>query len=289
MRTRLLSLAVLLFVAACGGDDAATTTTTVASTGAVTTFPDDAFGFVASSDLAVGHERLLVAVSDPNGARLSQPGIPVTISVWLQGREFQRQSVPAGFIWAIPDVSGLYKANFDFDVPGIWVVSVQPESGPALADFPIQVQEFPRTVAVGDPAPQSDSFTIDDAPLAEISSATDPDPSLYQMSIAEAVTSGRPSVIVFATPKFCQTAICGPTLDRVLELKPSFPGVNFLHVEVFTNLDDPENIETVPAVDEWGIPTEPWVFVVDAAGIVVARFEGVVDATEIAAALGAQE
>jgi hypothetical protein len=174
----------------------------------------------------------------------------------------------------------------EFDVPGIWLVSVQPEGGAALAEFPIQVQEFPRTVAVGEPAPPSDSVTIHDAPLEEITSATNPDPSLYEMSIAEAVTSGRPSVIAFATPKFCQTAICGPTLDRIGEIKPSFPDVNFLHVEVFTNLDDPQNIATVPAVVEWGLPTEPWVFVVDAGGTVVARFEGVVDASEIAEALG---
>lgn len=274
-------LASLLVLAACG-DGGAATTTSAASTGA---FPPDAFGFAASSDLAVGTDRLLVAVSDPNGARLPKPDIPVTIDVWLQGREFQRQSVEAGFIWAIPDVSGLYRATFDFDVPGIWVVSVRPQTGPALADFAIQVQEFPLTIAIGEAAPQSDSVTIHDAPLEEITSADDPDPSMYQMSIAEAVTSGRPSVIVFATPKFCQTAICGPTLDHILAIKPDFPEVNFLHVEVFTNLDDPQNIETVPAVIEWGIPTEPWVFVVDAAGIVVARFEGVVDAAEIAAAL----
>lgn len=277
-------LVLLLLVAACGDDDGATTTTAAGAT-----FPDDAFGFAASSDLAVGHERLLVAVSDPNGARLSRPEIPVTITVWLQGRESQRQSVPAGFIWAIEAVSGLYKAEIDFDAPGIWVVSVQPDGGPALADFPIQVQEVPRTVAVGEPAPPSDTPTIDDAPLAQISSHAHPDPSLYQLSIAEAVTSGRPSVIVFATPKFCQTAICGPTVDRILEITGSFPEVNFLHVEVFTNLDDPDNLQLVPAVEEWGLPTEPWVFVVDAAGIVVARFEGVVDSAEIAAALGVQE
>jgi hypothetical protein len=284
MRRLLALLLVLgLFAAACG-DDA--TTTTAPTTAASTVFPAEAFAFVASSDLAIGRERLLVAVSDPNGARLPRPEIPVTITVWLQGREFQTQTLPAEFIWAIPDVSGLYKVWADFDVPGIWVVSVQPAEGAALAGFPIQVQEFPRTVAVGEPAPPSDSVTSADAPLAEITTATDPDPSLYEMSIADAVTSGRASVIVFATPKFCQTAICGPTLDHILEIKPSFPDVNFLHVEVFTNLDDPANIATVPAVEEWGIPTEPWVFVVDADGIVVARFEGVVDAAEIAEALG---
>ncbi|HLE39133.1 MAG TPA: hypothetical protein VJA44_05720 [Acidimicrobiia bacterium] len=280
----ILALVVAATVVACGDDDAVTTTTAPVDPGS---FPADAFAFVASSDLAIGRERLLVAVSNPNGTRLSSPEIAVTITVWLEGRDLQRQVLPADFIWAIPDVSGLYKVSPEFDVPGIWVVSVQPDGGTALAEFPIQVQEFPRTVAVGEPAPRSDSVTVADAPLEEITSATDPDPSLYQMSIADAVTSGRPSVIVFATPKFCQTAICGPTLDRILEIKPSYPDVNFLHVEVFTNLDDPENLTTVPAVDEWGLPTEPWVFVVDAGGIVVARFEGVVGPAEIAAALGA--
>ncbi len=280
MRIRVPVLLALIGLSACG--DGAPTTTTVAAG----VFPSDAFGIAASSDLAVGTERLLVAVSDIAGTRLPRPEIPVAITVWLEGRESQPQTVTAGFIWAIPDVSGLYRALFDFDVPGIWVVSIRPEGGPPLPDFFIQVQESPRTVAVGEAAPPSDNATIADAPLDQISSATDPDPSLYQLSIADAVTSGRPSVIVFATPKFCQTAICGPTLDHILEIKPSFPEVNFLHVEVFTNLDDPENIETVPAVIEWGLPTEPWVFVVDAAGIVVARFEGVVDAAEIAAALG---
>lgn len=287
LRRLVFPVVALAVVVACGGGGTPVTTTIPATTTVADAgFGAEAFAFAASSDLAVGTERLLVAVSNPQGARLPRPDIPVTISVWLQGREFQTQTVEAAFIWAIPDVSGLYRATFDFDASGIWVVSVQPGGGAPLDPFPIQVQELPRTVAVGEAAPPSDSVTSADAPLVEITSDPDPDPSLYELSIADAVTSGRPSVIVFATPRFCQTAICGPTLDTILALKPDFPDVNFLHVEVFTNLDDPANIKTVPAVIEWGIPTEPWVFVVDAAGIVVGRFEGVVDAAEIAAALG---
>ena len=279
MRRVVPTLVALLLLAACGDSGSGTTTTSGGP------FPADAFAYGASSDLAVGTDRLLVAVSDPAGTRLPRPDIPVTISVALEGHESEQQTVEAGFIWAIPDVSGLYRATFEFDVPGTWVVSVQPASGPALPDFSITVQASPMTIAVGEPAPQSQTFTIHDHAIDEITSDDNPDPSLYQMTIAEAVTSGRPSVITFATPRFCQTAICGPTLERVLEIKADFPEVNFIHVEVFTNLDDPENIEIVPAVTEWGLPTEPWVFVVDAAGIVVARFEGVVDSAEIAAAL----
>jgi hypothetical protein len=248
-------------------------------------FPGDAFAFAASSDLAVGVERLLVAVSDPVGTRLPSPSIAVDVTVWPEGREGETQTQEAGFIWAIPDVSGLYRAEFDFDTAGIWMVSVEPHSGPALDVFPVAINQSPLTVAVGDPAPRSNTLTSSDAPLEEISTATDPDPSFYLLSVADAVTSGAPTVIAFATPKFCQTAICGPTLERLQEIAPDFPEVNFIHVEVFTNLDDPENLEVVPAVVEWGLPTEPWVFVVDSDGIVTARFEGVVSAEEIAAAL----
>src|SRR3970282_354931 len=40
----------------------------------------------------------------------------------------------------------------------------------------------------------------------------------------------------------------------------------------------------VPAVEEWGIPSEPYVFVVDADGDVAAKFEGPADTTALAAA-----
>ena len=86
-------------------------------------------------------------------------------------------------------------------------------------------------------------------------------------------------------PRFCETAVCGPTLDEVKAIADDHPDVNWLHVEVFTNLDDPGNLEVVPAVTDWGLPSEPWVFVVGADGMVTGRFEGVVDPVEIEAAL----
>ena len=41
----------------------------------------------------------------------------------------------------------------------------------------------------------------------------------------------------------------------------------------------------VPAVIEWGLPSEPWVYVVDADGNATARFEGAVSPEELADAL----
>jgi hypothetical protein len=248
-------------------------------------FPADAFALAASTDLGVGSERLLVAVAGETGARLASPDIPVTVAVRPDGGP-AGSPVPASFMWAVPDHSGLYRATVDFAHEGTWWVSVTPEGGPPLAEFPVTVHAVPRTPAVGTPAPRSDTATAADAALETISTDDDPDPRFYELSVADAVTSGRPSVIVFATPRFCTTAVCGPTLDDIKAIVPDHPQVNFVHVEVFTNLDDPDNLALVPAVTEWGLPTEPWVFVVDADGIVTGRFEGVVAADEIAALLG---
>ena len=37
----------------------------------------------------------------------------------------------------------------------------------------------------------------------------------------------------------------------------------------------------VPAVEEWGLPTEPWVFIVDSNGLISAKFEQFTTAGEI--------
>lgn len=289
MRIRLLTILIALglVVAACGGDaQPDTTAATTTPGGADQPFGADAVAFVASSNLAVGTERLLIAVTDDTGKRLPSPDIPVTMNIWLDGREFQVQTVDGTFMWAIPNVSGLYRAQVEFDVAGTWVIQVVPEGGEPLGAIGVTVYEEPFTPGIGDPAPRSETLTSDDAPISEISSDVDPDPSFYTMSVAEAVTSGRPSVITFATPRFCTTGICQPTLELMRELAPQYPDVNFLHVEVFTNINDPDNIELAPAVDEWGLPTEPWVFVVDADGIVVGRYEGVVTPEELREVLG---
>lgn len=275
--TRVLSvvLGLVLVVAACG-DDAGSEPSP---------FPDGAFAFAASSSLGVGEERLLVAISDVAGSRLAAPEIPVTVAVWPEGDRDAAQSESGVFTWALEGVSGLYRATFDFGRPGTWIVMVTPAGAEPLEPFPVTVYAEHPVPAVGEAAPLSETPTGAEFPLEEISTDPEPDPRFYESSVADAVTSGYPSVIVFATPAFCQTAVCGPTLEIVKSIADEHPEVNFVHVEVFTNLDDPENLQLVPAVTEWGLPTEPWVFVVDADGLVKARFEGVVTPEEITEAL----
>ena len=66
--------------------------------------------------------------------------------------------------------------------------------------------------------------------------------------------------------------------------------VQFIHLEPFdlAIARSEGRLAPTPAFEAWGLQTEPWVFVIDSAGVVSARFEGLVGAPEIEAALRAR-
>lgn len=105
----------------------------------------------------------------------------------------------------------------------------------------------------------------------------------HQVRIADAIAQGKPQVIVFATPQFCTSRICGPVVDVVRTLLPAYgERVVFTHQEIW---QDAEAREFFPTVAEWGLQTEPWIFIVDGKGIIRAKFEGLATAREIEAVL----
>lgn len=277
---RRLILAFLLLAAACGGSDSSTTTSTTPGDSL-----EEAFAVVASSDLALGSERILVAVAGPNNQRLGAPDLEASLEAFPADAPDEVQSIPMSWVWAVPDVSGLYRGVVDFDRAGAWTTRLT-IGGNVLSDTLVVVTDLPATVAVGSAAPASVTPTAADVTdLAEITTDPDPEPELYDLSVSDAISNGRPTVVVFSTPAFCQTAICGPTLDVVKEAAAVISGVDFVHVEVYEGMTEPgfvpDPAHLSPAVVEWGLPSEPWLFVVDGDGVVSARFEGVITVGEL--------
>jgi hypothetical protein len=275
-------VAFVAVAAACGGG----------SSNSV--FPEGALPLWANRDLAVGEERLLVGVVAEDGARFASPETPVTLEVAPADEPSAVQSRQAGFTWAVPNVAGFYRAVFLFDRPGIWELTVRAEGGEALDAVLIQVRgdscRLPESAdfcapRVGEVAPSVDTPTARDVSFAELTSDSDPDARLYELSLHELLTNGRTGVIVFATPAFCQTATCGPVLENIKPIISDHPDVDFLHIEVYTGLLDeafiPDFDHLAPAMLEWTLFTEPWVFVVDGDGVIVARFEGSIDQEEL--------
>jgi hypothetical protein len=246
-------------------------------------------GIRASTDPAVGDDRFLFAVSEIGGRRRGSPDESVTIVATSLDTPETKISANADFIWVVPEAIGLYRAGVAFDRPGLWEIDFEISTGERTQPFLVDVQAEPSTVAVGEMAPRTVTPTTDEAPIEDLT--TDPAPflSFYELSLDEAFTNGRQSVVIFATPAYCTSATCGPLLQQTKEAAREFENVNFVHVEVYSGFNEegfqPDVDHLVPAVVDFGLPSEPWIFVVDQDGVVKSRLEGVLGAGELAEVL----
>ncbi len=289
---------LILISASCGGGTPEPDSGSAAGVGGTSIFGEDAVALWVNRDLGVGPDRLLIGVFNIDGTRLGSPDQPVTLEAAPADDPSNLQSRAAGFTWSVPDAIGYYRADFVFDRPGIWEVTVRASEGDPLETILIEVRDnacrakdaaelgisacAPR---VGELAPRLATPTLDDQPLQALTSDPEPDPRLYGLSLDEALDNGRPTVIVFATPAYCQFATCGPIVQNVRTVLDDYPGVDFVHIEVYTGLADPDFApdpdHLSPAVAVYTLPTEPWVFVTDASGVITARFEGALDPAEL--------
>ncbi len=246
-------------------------------------------GIRASNDPAVGDARFLFAVSEIDGTRRGSPEEKVTLVATSLDAPDVSIDADAVFEWIVEDGVGLYRANIPFDRPGLWEIDFQISTGEQTEPFLVDVSPEPSTVAAGDMAPLVKTPTLSDRPIEELTTDWEPLPALYEMSLDEALTNGRPTVVIFATPAYCTSAACGPLLKQTKAAVQEYPDVDFLHIEVYEGFNEegfaPDRDHVVEAVKAFRLATEPWVFVVDEGGVVTARFEGVLGADELAEAL----
>lgn len=197
------------------------------------------------------------------------------------------------------EARGVYGAeSVRFDEPGFWEVEVTIDLDGAekRASAAFEVGDEQHVPVVGDPAPKTDNLLPGDAdaPVTAIDSRADddgsvPDPELHQVTIDAAIAAGKPVMVVVSTPVFCVSQFCGPITDTVQQLaQDTGDEMAFVHLEVWRDF---ENNAINRAAAEWiwpdqsGDPGEPWVFVVDAAGTIVQRWDNVVTERDLETAI----
>jgi hypothetical protein len=257
------------------------------------------------SEYAVGQNRVLVNLLDSvNNGSVARPELPVQLRFYYLATDAVNPVVTADatYMTTIAQLPGLYRATVNLDRAGVWGLEAienpgKPES--LVGRFMFDVRQTGSTASIGDTVKAEDTPTATDAAgIAAISTDQNPDPDFYTTSIAGALAAHEPFVVVFATPAFCRTATCGPTLDVVKSVAADFKGrLTFIHVEPYELkmtdghlqpvLDESNNPIPVQSVNDWGLPTEPYIFVVDGAGKLTAKFEGIAAADELAAAFEA--
>jgi hypothetical protein len=179
-------------------------------------------------------------------------------------------------------------SSVDFDKAGNWGVEVALDSKDHKGSYRVafNVIDQPVTPGLGSAAPRSDNPTAADvADIASIDSSAKPEPAFHHMSIAEAIAAGRPSLVLFAVPGYCDSRLCGPEYEIMKKLYPKYDGkAEFIHVEFYKEPGSPQRVVTEAAID-FKLRTEPWFFVIDGQGRVSAKFEGPATLSELDEAL----
>ena len=296
----LVSLVTLgLLLAGCGGEEknGVSEPTTTASdevaapAWAVPTLskpgPESAL-VMASSDFATGDNRVAFLLIRDDGSAVEAPTLSVSYEP-TEGapvRTTEARLVPLGAEGAEPgDVTSVYVAELDELATGKRWMLVEPPTEQLQGFQILDVKAKSITPAIGDHAPRSQNPTLATAAAEKITTARPPDLELLRHTVADSIDAGIPFVVVFATPQFCQTRACGPTVDVVEAARKRFTDreVRFIHIEIYVNNTPGEGVNRW--VREWKLPSEPWIFVVDAKGVIRDKFEGAVAADEIEVAV----
>lgn len=307
MTVRRLILILLTGIAGVALSSACTSSNTPDFPKVVSLGKGELFPTILDSGLGVGQNRVSMSITDRddnrvldaavhlryynlNGAspkfraEVSARFIPVDLS--YIDEQSNRTRAPSG-------KAGAYVSNVDFDQSGDWGVEITiTRGGKKLAPIPFRfnVLEHSTEPAIGDPAPASVQQTLATATsIEEIDSSFPSRPAMHDITVADALKTGKPIVIAFATPAFCRSRTCGPVMDTVMDPLAASYGDRaiFIHIEPYVLRDlRQDNIEhTVPAMVEWRLSTEPWVFVVDRRGRIAGKFEGIMAADEVESVL----
>ena len=261
---------------------------------------------IVTNQIVCGQARIVFLFLDDAQRVVSSPDRTATVAFYdlATDPDTPVTTAESEFVWAIPDERGMYVVNADLPHAGIWGAEITTEAPQVPTEkirMTFEVADSTRTVQVGAPAPASDSPTAADVDgdLSQISTDEDPVPAFYETSVADALAAHKPFVLAFATPKFCTSQQCGPTLDSIKPIAEAHPDVTFINVEPYVLeytdgqlqpvLDANEQLQAAPTTDEWGLLSEPWIFVVDGDGIVRGSFEGVVGEAELERALAEVE
>ena len=238
-----------------------------------------------SGHTAVGTPRIVFGLFDgPSPVADAQS---VSLSVRAVGEE-AAESVWQGVAENYSDYEVPYWVAYPtLPSPGFWGVTAEVVLGDGrtvTSQFTIDAHAEGEGVPIGALAPLSQNRTLATEPdLSKLSSGNNPDPRFYELTVADAVASGKPTVVGFITPGLCETKWCAPVLNTVATVRDSVgDAANFIHIEVY---QDFQTLTHVPEMAEWGLVTEPFIFVLDGDGRVTARLAGPVSPRELRQAL----
>ena len=171
----------------------------------------------------------------------------------------------------------MYESQVPFRKPGDYAVLVVTQTGNTYVAAPTQVKVKTKlqdqVPDVGEQAPKVATDTLESVKGNEELLDTRVPPSDMHAESFDQVVGKKPVALLFATPQLCQSRVCGPVTDVALQLKSQYGDrVEFIHQEVYEDNDPQQGVRR--PLQEFRLPSEPWLFMVGADGRITARLEG---------------
>ncbi len=237
--------------------------------------------------LVPGSVRLPFSLANQAGLLTTESGIELPSTLTAKLINADTQEVVAESLSADRHDTGLtipyWPFRVDIDKPGIYTLIV--DGGPAEGAA-VQVLAATEVLIplVGSQLPGFDTPTFDDHRGVEPVCTRTPEPcEFHNITLNEALALKKPIAYLVGTPAHCQTGTCAPALEALINVKKSIgDAMTFLHAEIYT---DDKATTVAPAVVALKMEYEPAIYITDASGKIIERFDAIFDADEIKAAI----
>lgn len=260
--------------------------------------------FLGAREFVLGSNRFSFTLRSMDGKLFGNAKVMVNFFVSENNRMEFRFNLPASYreargvtphlhengdIHKHIDMRGFYVVDdATFDETGIWIarftVIIGDDTKSSVGELAFNVLKSPIAPGIGQPVPESPTYTLNDLEaLGKVDLSIYPK-GMHNISVRQALAENRPFMVVWSTPMFCSSQICGPVLDEAKRLQDIYgKEVNFIHIEPWDLYLAQNEGKLVPtsAFKEWNLTTEPWVFIVDSEGTVSSRYEGLVTYEEM--------
>ncbi len=185
------------------------------------------------------------------------------------------------------DIKLIYRATVPLPKAGRYALLVVTRRGGKLlggaTSIPAHATKIP---ARGQKAPIIATPTLRSARgnVASIDTRLPPS-DMHAVSFGD-VVGHKPVALLFSTPALCQSRVCGPVTDVLMETEQRYRGkVDFIHQEIYRDNQVSKGLR--PQLAAFDLRTEPWLFTVDRHGRIAARLEGAFGMAEADAAVRA--
>jgi hypothetical protein len=287
-RRRFLALSASLglggLVAACGGSSSSSSGAIDGISGTlqvVKRFP--------TTGLVPGSIRLPISLADTSGV-LTTDG-KVKLPQTLTGKVIDAASgdVVIASVSAEKHDANMASPYWPFivDVQKVGVYLLILDAAPeSEMSFQVEARENVLSPLVGDALPPFDTPTVDNKrgvdPICTSPQGICP---FHEVTLTEALQSGKPVVYLIGTPAYCKTGTCAPGLDALIALSKKIgDAAVFVHADVYT---DKTATTAAAAVLAYKLTYEPLLYITNAKGVLVNRLDAVFDVTEMSSALAA--